>query len=190
MLYCLSTNPPTLDTLRDEIETLPSCHQIPRWKHVKNLRYLDAVFREVMRVNSYLSIPMERVVAKSGATICGHYLPPGTVVGAQLGVVHQDTNVFGNQYPVEEFQPKRWLEATAAQRIAMEKGSIGFGAGKRSCLGRHIPEMEIKKVVPSLITRFAMTLRNEEAFGETGTPRHIWKKIVMRFEAIEKVSRV
>jgi cytochrome P450 len=36
----------------------------------------------------------------------------------------------------------------------MERTMLAFGAGKRVCLGRHIAELEMKKVIPRLLLEF------------------------------------
>lgn len=49
----------------------------------------------------------------------------------------------------------------------MERGSLGFGSGKRVCLGRHIAEMEVKKIVPALLHTFDIVLEDESASLKT-----------------------
>jgi hypothetical protein len=55
---------------------------------------------------------------------------------------------------VDTFRPERWLSEDAEERLALMRGLLGFGAGNRICLGRHLAELEMKKVLPSLLLRF------------------------------------
>jgi cytochrome P450 len=154
VLFLLIKHPRILKKLRDELASTHLSQPIPHWDEVNKLTYLDAIWKESMRYNPFLNISLERVVPATGLEICGKSIPPGTIVGAQPLIVHHDPNVFGNNYPVDDFQPERWIEANDEQRLAMERGSLGFGSGKRVCLGRHIADMEIKKVIPALVRRF------------------------------------
>jgi cytochrome P450 len=69
--------------------------------------------------------------------------------------VHHDRDCFGEDADI--FRPERWLTDDTERVIAMERASLGFGSGKRVCLGRHIAELEIKKVIPTLLLRFKVS---------------------------------
>ena len=109
-----------------------------------------------MRCYPLLVNILERVVPPEGAAIGTTWLPGGTVVGCHTAIVQQDPAVFGKD--VAEFRPERWLTADKDQLLAMDRGFLAFGSGKRICIGRHIAEMEIKKVIPALLLRFKVCL--------------------------------
>ena len=181
IFYYLVQNPTVLQTLKEELSSVDmSESSVPRWESVNRLPYLDAVIKETMRSNPFVTIALERVVPVPGAEICGVYLPPGTVVGAKANVVHKDVNVFGRD--VESFRPERWLEATDEQRLAMERGSLGFGSGKRICLGRHIAEMELKKVVPALLNAFDISLVEKSSSLKNADVANYPETIMVRFK--------
>ena len=180
VLFYLMTHPQVLKTLEEELQTIDMPNSTPPWESVNKLPYLDAVLKESMRSNSFLAVALERVVPPVGADVCGFHLPPGTIIGAQANVVHKDANVFGQN--VETFRPERWLEASKEQRLAMERGSLGFGSGKRVCLGRHIAEMELKKVIPALICAFDMVLEDENASLKNADLANFPDPIMVRFE--------
>ncbi len=50
-------------------------------------------------------------------------------------VVQFDKNVFGKD--AHEFRPDRWLESEE-RYWAMEKAMLVFGAGTRTCIGKHV----------------------------------------------------
>lgn len=60
---------------------------------------------------------------------------------------------------VENFRPERWMTNDMASKYAMENGFLGFGAGKRVCMGRHIAELEMKKVISLLVLHFEVCVR-------------------------------
>ena len=108
--------------------------------------------KEGIRVWPLFFLPLERVVPEGGAEIAGTWIPGGTIVGCQADIVHHDRHVFGEDAAV--FKQERWLTKDKDRRLAMESGWLGFGAGKRICIGRHIAEMEMKKVIALLVLTF------------------------------------
>ena len=57
----------------------------------------------------------------------------------------------------------------------MNRSFFTFGHGAHTCSGRWISLMEMKKVIPSLMLRFEMTLVSEEKYGFKNrwfTPQH------------------
>lgn len=48
----------------------------------------------------------------------------------------------------------------------MERHLLSFGAGTRTCLGRHIAMLELSKMIPALILRYDMRLSD---------PKKEWK---------------
>jgi len=109
-----------------------------------------------MRHFWFLSTLLEREVPQGGAEVAGRWLPGGTCVAVPAEVVHFDPSIYGED--ARDFRPDRWVQADSTQRILMERTMLGFGAGKRVCLGRHIAELEMKKVIPRLLLEFDLTL--------------------------------
>jgi len=56
-------------------------------------------------------------------------------VGMNAMVTQFDKTVFGKD--AREFRPERWLEGEERFRL-MEKSMLVFGAGTRTCIGRHV----------------------------------------------------
>ena len=95
------------------------------------LPYLNAVIKEATRLHSSVGLLLERHVPAEGATICGKFLPPGTIVGINPWVLQHNSDVFERP---ESFEPERWmLDAQKdKERLArMEKHFFSFGAGSR-----------------------------------------------------------
>lgn len=97
----------------------------------------------------------ERVVPPSGATICGHFIPAGIVVGVNAWVIHRRTDIFGDD--ANKFRPERWLkdgEYSIEKIQEMERNLIHFGYGSYSCIGKNISLLEMYKLVPAVFSRF------------------------------------
>ncbi|OJD31584.1 cytochrome p450 oxidoreductase [Diplodia corticola] len=132
---------------------------------VAHLPYLEAVAKEAMRLHPSVGLGLERVVPPQGAEVCGRWIPGGTVVGVNAWVVQHDGAVFEEP---ERFRPERWLDAGDEERRRMEASFLAFGAGSRTCLGKHISMMEMMKVVPQLLREFEVEL-------EGGNESREWK---------------
>lgn len=169
ILYMLLKNPPAKEKLQAELDDAVSAGRLsppwpPRFTDVDRLPYLGAVIKESMRLSTFLVNSLEREVPAGGAEVAGAYLPTGTVVGVAIQIAHRDTGVFGKD--ADEFRPDRWLEADEKTRLLMERSVLSFGGGKRVCMGRHIAELEMKKVIPSLLLEFDVSLHQQPAIED------------------------
>ncbi|RDW93185.1 cytochrome P450 [Aspergillus mulundensis] len=166
VFYNLLKNPNTLHRLLEELDSAAAAgnlDDLASWKQTRELPYLDAVIKEGGRIHPPFGLPYERVLPKEGATICGEFLPGGTVVGMSAWVVHRDKDLYGED--CDEWNPERWLRYDAERRRAMENALLTFGAGHRSCMGKHIAYLEMYKVIPTLLRRFEFELVGPDEGG-------------------------
>jgi cytochrome P450 len=155
ILYNLLKHPAALKKLRSELDNALNSGRLsdpPTFSETDKLDYLGAVIKETMRLQPFVKPLLERIVPPGGADIAGKFLPGGTTVAISSNVAHNDIPVFGKD--AEEFRPDRWLEGDHQHKLLMERSVLGFGAGKRVCIGRHIAELEMKKVIPRLLLEF------------------------------------
>lgn len=168
IFYHLLHNPRTLERLRREVQQatdsgLISDAEVISWADAQKLPYLDAVVKEAFRVHPAISLNLERVTPPEGIHIAGEFIPGGTVVSCNPWVVQRRPQIFGSD--VEAFRPERWLideslnlEAERERLREMNAATLYFGAGSRTCLGKHIALLEVYKLVPSLLKRFDVRL--------------------------------
>ncbi|OAP60317.1 hypothetical protein AYL99_05319 [Fonsecaea erecta] len=155
IIYYLLKYPEAMKKLRYEMDEALNGGRLsaqPRFVETDKLSYLAAVIKETMRMQPFVRVPLEREVPPEGAEIAGQFLPGGTTVGVSVWNTHFDRGVFGKD--ADEFKPDRWLECDDERRFMMERSVLGFGAGKRICIGRHIAEMEMKMVIPRILLEF------------------------------------
>jgi cytochrome P450 len=151
-MFYLMKNPRTLSKLQEELDAGNVSRPIPAISQVNKLPYLHAVIREGLRLFPVLSHPIERLVPAGGIDIAGTFLPQGTSVGCLQLAIHLNTNAFGIDANI--FRPERWLETSAEQLRIMEAAHLGFGRGRRVCIGQHIAMMEMKKAISAMILSF------------------------------------
>ncbi|KAI2793670.1 Cytochrome monooxygenase pkfB [Penicillium oxalicum] len=158
VIYHLLKNPPSFAKLKDEVAVAAAQGRLSRyttWKEAKELPYLDACIIEATRMHPPFALPFERVVPEVGLRIDGHYIPSGTRVGINPWAMHREASMFGANPDV--WRPERWL-CSETKKQEMYNSLLTFGAGHRSCLGRHLAYFEIYKLIPSLFQQYDIEL--------------------------------
>lgn len=164
VMAMLGTHPEIQAKARQEIRTKKVSKADTKAKHLTysealELEYTRAVIKEAMRLHPVISMSLPRVVPRngSGLHLHGFYIPPGTTVGCNPVSLHRNADICGPR--PEEFDPSRWLIQAEAQederRIrSLERYSLNWGGGSRTCPGRHVAEMIVLKCVVKLLERF------------------------------------
>lgn len=167
MFKNLREHPETLAKLRKELDAARDAGElspIVTWKEARKLPYLEACVHETGRIHPPFGLNLERVVPAGGLELCGQHIPEGTIVGMNGWVVHRDREVFGED--AEDWRPERWLDADEATRKKMESCLLTFGAGHRTCLGKHISLLEIYKLVPTILQAYDYDFVNPDKIWE------------------------
>ncbi|SMY18713.1 unnamed protein product [Zymoseptoria tritici ST99CH_1A5] len=162
ILYFLMKHPDKLRKLQREIDDAHTSGKLSDAisdKEARDLPYLNAVEKEAMRLHSSVGLLLERHVPAEGATICGEFIPGGTIVGINPWVLQYDPEVFPDP---ESFKPERWVDSSPDRLAAMDKSFFTFGAGSRACIGRYISMIEMRKVIPQLLREFDISLQGDE----------------------------
>lgn len=103
-----------------------------RHKSLDDLKYLDAVVKEGLRLFPPIPMSQPRYVPIGGRTIDGHYLREGTIVSCQAYSVHRlNEGVYRNG---DKFVPERWLDTQ--DNPDLNRLFFSFGSGARGCTGR------------------------------------------------------
>ncbi|KAH7305928.1 benzoate 4-monooxygenase cytochrome P450 [Stachybotrys elegans] len=155
MFKNLVEKPETMARLRKELEDARENGELSRivsWKEAKKLPFLEACVHESGRIHPPFGLHLERIAPEGGIEIEGKFIPEGTVVGMNAWVVHRNKDVFGED--ADTWRPERWMEADADKRKLMESCLLTFGAGHRTCLGKHISLLEIYKLVPTMLMEY------------------------------------
>ncbi|KAJ8107714.1 hypothetical protein OPT61_g8679 [Boeremia exigua] len=161
IFYYLMKTPATMEKLVNEIDSAfadGSLNHPVQYNEAVKLPYLRAVIQESLRIFPPFAVPMPRYAPPGGLEVSGYYLKPGTKIGMNAMVVQFDKEIFGED--AHEFRPERWLESEEKYR-AMEKAMLVFGAGTRTCIGKHLSNMEMYKAVPEILRRFTVKMAHD-----------------------------
>ncbi|KAM3068116.1 hypothetical protein ACMFMG_011165 [Clarireedia jacksonii] len=136
LVYNVLKNPYLQKQLETEVETLPEEFTSA---DVENLKLLNAVIEEALRLFTAAPGSLPRTVPKGGTDIDEYFLPEDITVSTQAYTIHRDPRIFAEP---ESFQPQRWL-SEEAQKEDFKVANHPFGAGPRVCLGLHLARMEL-----------------------------------------------
>ncbi|KAK6373428.1 hypothetical protein LTS17_008448 [Exophiala oligosperma] len=128
MIYYLCKNPSTYDKLMDEVLMFDAKNELSEYvtyAEAQRMPYFQACMREALRMHPAVGQLLERIVPVEGATVSGHFLPGGTVVGMNPWVAARDKNVYGGD--ADKFRPERWLEADEATLKLMDRNWLAVG---------------------------------------------------------------
>ncbi|KFY43171.1 hypothetical protein V495_04123 [Pseudogymnoascus sp. VKM F-4514 (FW-929)] len=163
IFYFLVKNPRTYATLAKELQEAEAkglISEVISFHEGQKLPYLQACIKEALRMHPSVGSPFDRTVPKGGAVLNGYFIPEGTTVGITGWVTQRDKAVFGED--ADYYRPERWLEVDEKQVRTMDKNMLAWGAGNRSCIGKHIAMMVLTKTVGQIVRNFDMEWASEK----------------------------
>ncbi|XP_061468962.1 cytochrome P450 27C1 isoform X3 [Rhineura floridana] len=146
--YLLAKHPEVQHSIYKEIVNNLGKDKIPNAHDVPNLPMIRALLKETLRL--FPVLPGNGRVTQKDMIVGGYLIPKGT----QLALCHYATSYQEENFPLaNEFQPERWLRKSNMDRVD-NFGSIPFGYGIRSCIGKRIAELEIHLALIQLLQNF------------------------------------
>ncbi|KAI5465273.1 cytochrome P450 [Mariannaea sp. PMI_226] len=156
-------NPEAYKKLEQEVLSADLAN-VASYSSARALPYLEAVVREAMRMHPGVCMLLERYVPESGLKLPnGGFIPQGVAVGLNPYVIGRNKDVWGAD--ADEFRPERWLQGDSEnddaykERLRLFNASdLTFGGGSRICIGRHLAQLEVYKIVATLVRRYEISL--------------------------------
>ncbi|KAF1753457.1 hypothetical protein GCK72_020014 [Caenorhabditis remanei] len=164
---CLLNNPEVVEELRRELIGVTGGTRGISLTDKPNTPYLNATINEIQRIASILNTNLFRILEED-TVIDGQPVSAGTVVTAQMSLLHTNEAVFKNH---EEFNPGRFLENNN-----LEKTLMAFGIGKRSCLGESLARAELYLITGNLVLDFNLEPSGPMPAIKTHTPFGLMKR--------------
>ncbi|XP_034984226.1 cytochrome P450 27C1 isoform X3 [Zootoca vivipara] len=150
--YLLAKHPEVQHSVYKEIVNNLGKDKIPDAHDVPNLPMIRAVLKETLRL--YPVLPGNGRITQKDMVVGGYLIPKGT----QLALCHYATSYQEENFPLaNEFQPERWLRKSNMDRVD-NFGSIPFGYGIRSCIGKRVAELEIHLALIQLLQNFEIKI--------------------------------
>ncbi|KAI1258794.1 cytochrome P450 [Xylariaceae sp. FL1019] len=141
-------------------------------RELQNITYLSACIDEAMRLSPPVPSILPRVVGPGGIVVDGQYFPEGIDLGIPHYTLHRSPEHFPQPL---EYKPERWLQRQEGAKLVAGTGQAvsftPFGAGRSSCVGKHVAYYEMTYVLARLLWQFDLRLdpSNCDVGGGTGT---------------------
>ncbi|XP_076241482.1 putative cytochrome P450 6a14 [Calliopsis andreniformis] len=149
-LYELALNPEIQDKLREEITNYET-NSDGQWRYetIKEMKYLDKVFKETLRKYPALAILNRETTGSHTFRNTKVSIPPKTLVWIPVYAIHWDPQI----YPMpEKFDPERFDESVAKTRHPMYH--LPFGDGPRNCIGARFAVYQTKIGLIKIIGKY------------------------------------
>jgi len=137
--------------------------------------YLDAVIKETLRLRPVLPIVLRKL--SQPMELGGYTLPAGVAVAPCIYLMHRREDIYPN---ARAFLPERFLERPPGTYTW-----IPFGGGVRRCLGASFAQLEMKRVLQTIVRE--VQLRAAEPASErvvrrsiTLNPQHGARVVVLK----------
>ncbi|KAK6222141.1 cytochrome P450 [Colletotrichum tabaci] len=153
VMYDLASDPDMVERLRNEASEVIGAMG---WSKTSlyNLKLLDSVIKESMRIKPILTVAMPRQVTSQMTLADGLVLPEGTVIGVSAQR-HWDADVYAEprRFIGDRFLKMRQLpgKENAAQLVTTGPNHLGFGHGNHGCPGRFLAAAELKIILAQLV---------------------------------------
>ncbi|KAF2462959.1 cytochrome P450 [Lindgomyces ingoldianus] len=173
--HLLALNPDVQKRLRAEIHeniALPrdiSSEKIDIAGLLESLPYLNAVCNETLRL--YPTIPVSSRVATRDTSICGQYVPAGTLSFIVPWAINRNPRLWGED--AEKFRPERWIDPGTgrANYIGSADSNYSFLTflhGPRSCIGEKFARAELRALVAVFCGSFEMQMADPNKMVKPG----------------------
>ncbi|XP_043934173.1 cytochrome P450 27C1-like [Protopterus annectens] len=146
--YLLAKTPEAQQAVYEEILNNLGRYQVPLAEDVPKLPLIRGVVKETLRL--FPVLPGNGRITQDDLVIGGYLIPKGT----QLALCHYTTSRSEECFPgAEDFKPERWLRKDNMDRVD-NFGSIPFGYGIRSCIGKRVAELELHLALIQILQTF------------------------------------
>ncbi|KZT23875.1 cytochrome P450 [Neolentinus lepideus HHB14362 ss-1] len=147
-LWLLASHLEAQSKLRAEVSAVISSNPRPDYRTLKDMKYLDAVVMESLRVLP--PVPVTNRITGTGFWLHDVWVPEGTLFCLPIRAINTWKEVWGDD--AEEFRPERWLDLPEAYNPTFS--FLSFLAGPHGCIGKTMAIMEMKAILALLVANF------------------------------------
>lgn len=143
-------NHPTVQNkIFEEIQYVVGSSRFPNLDDRKNMPYLEATIRETFRLIPLNPLGLPRRCTED-TYFNGYFIPKDTIILPSIYTAHQDEEKFGKNTNL--FLPERFLDSEG--NLMKKDYILGFGAGKRLCVGETFAKHVIFLITSTLLQNF------------------------------------
>ncbi|OCK77527.1 cytochrome P450 [Lepidopterella palustris CBS 459.81] len=184
LTFHLLKNPLVLTKLTREIRDAFTRDEDITIEALTRLEYLNACIEEGLRMYPPVPIGMPRCTPPEGATICGKFVPGGTVVYMSHYATYYSAANFTSP---KSFIPERWtgdLRFANDNKFAFQP----FSYGPRNCLGKNMAYHEMRLILSKILFNFDLQLCEESEGWTNQECWTLWEKhpLMVKLTAVGK----
>ncbi|XP_066599468.1 cytochrome P450 6a2-like [Prorops nasuta] len=156
-LYELAQNHEIQDKMRAEINEMKEKNK-GQWKYddIKQMSYLDMIFRETLRKYPPVTVLMRRAVSDYTFNGTKVTIPKGTRVFIPAFAIHRDPKIYPDP---DKYDPERFSEESSAGRNPMYY--LPFGDGPRNCIGARFAVYQTKIGLIKILSNYKVEVCEE-----------------------------
>jgi len=147
LMFLLALYPDVQQRLYEEQETIMGQRDRPTPQDIQDMKYMDAVIKEALRL--YPSIPLIGRAVNKTSTIGGVTVPKGACVIINVMAMQRNPVLF---HDPEKFLPERFIGEVQDKRHPYSY--IPFGAGQRTCVGYAQGTITMKIMMGAVLRNF------------------------------------
>jgi len=178
-LHLLGRHVDIMSRLQDEIDTIAG-DDIPTYKTVSQLKYLDQVLKESLRL--YPPIHAGMRVAATDLNFQGYHIPAETRVMYSIYLSHRQEEYWPEP---EKFDPERFSPEQNRTRTPLTY--VPFGGGPRNCIGAAFGLVESKVVLTRIFQKFQLKLTQTRVHPHMGATLEPRPGVLMKVQRRGKV---
>ncbi|CAL1696588.1 unnamed protein product [Somion occarium] len=150
-MLAMVTHPEIQKKAQEELDAVIGRDRMPTFADRDSLPYVQACVRESLRWKTVapIGVPHQSV---EDDWYEGHFIPKGTICIPNQWAMNKDPDVYGPD--AEEFNPGRHIDKDGNLYCPFEDthdGHVGFGFGRRICVGRHVANNSLFIDIASLL---------------------------------------
>ena len=155
MVYLLQ-HPEVMRRAQAELDSVVGTQRIVQESDLEHLPYLEAVMKEVSRVQPGAPIAITHE-SREETQVSGYNLPARTRLLFNIHAIHRDPNVYNRP---DEFDPSRFLKPHGGGHDSYQ--FMPFGAGRRICPGMPLANITMTHTLAHLMHSFDWRLPGDQ----------------------------
>ncbi|KAF7348383.1 hypothetical protein MSAN_01792300 [Mycena sanguinolenta] len=159
-IMVMAMNPQVAKKAQNELDAVVGLGFLPGFEHRSALPYCEAVLREVFRWKPAFPFAIPHA-ASDNDIYEGYFIPKGTMVLPNVWAMVHDESVYPNP---DRFDPERFLNADG--QLNADDRILGFGFGRRACVGRYAAVATVWATIVSVLSTFDIAKAKDETGKE------------------------
>ena len=154
-----------LDVMKDGQFELKMVHSCPLFR---------AFVYEVLRISSAAYTGVQHCVTEDTYVTCKvkeYKIPKQTFILTDMNYIHHynssDSSTRDESIDGDKIVLKNWLNDDG--RFVMNESFVGFGVGRRDCVGRQLAMKEVQYILGYLLMKYKFTLEDPDSVGDLCT---------------------